>query len=419
MKKKIFAITLITAAVLAGCGEAPEAPAQPAPEPAAEASAPAETPAPAEPEKPAEEPAPADTEDFDPNTVFVEEEHKMTTVIEGCDTFTQIVDGLADGKGYTNTTLGDTDVLLVATDLYEYEPGRDASLDSEIFCYKDGVPAYLGYVACGGTAYPLQVKDGFLYAGGNHYMRKYTVKDDALVIAEEAYVNYGADGSETYYYRTPDSAFADTNSEEAEKKLEELFGDMEQTEVLFFDRVGGPAAGALPAYEYPGPEAFFYEVYRYIVDEFAQNYPEAQVSIPCPVLVALDDSDKKDIKLYGNFWIFNYDLKGDVLENTSGGAYPGVMHIKQDDTGSYEITGTEIVADGSDYTESAKKIFGKYYDRFEKTNADEKLREELRAQIIANYAADKGLNITSYQDYGWDPVPLPEQNIDDFQNMIE
>ena len=173
----------------------------------------------------------------------------------------------------------------------------------------------------------------------------------------------------------------------------------------------------IPAYEYPGPELFYSILYQYLIDEYADYYPAADVSIPCPVIVYEDDSDRSDIKIYGNFWIFNYDLNGEILECKSGGSYPGCIHVKSTEAG-YEIISADVVADGSEFTESAKEIFGEHYDAFMKKGEDEKYREELRAQIIANYVFDKGLNISSYQDYGWDPVSLPKENIDTFYSIL-
>lgn len=173
------------------------------------------------------------------------------------------------------------------------------------------------------------------------------------------------------------------------------------------------AGAGLPAYEYPGPEAFYSVLYKYLVDEFGSHYSNYEVCIPCPVIMEVDDSDKSDIKVYGDFWVFNYNLEGDTLMNVSGGAYPGVMHLKNVDTAEgFEVTNMEVVADGSNFTPSAKKIFGEKYDDFMKIESDTENREAIRAQIIANYVFDKGLDITRYQDYGWDPVILPEQNID-------
>lgn len=174
----------------------------------------------------------------------------------------------------------------------------------------------------------------------------------------------------------------------------------------------------LPPYEYPGPELFYSVLYSYLIDELSPYYSEADVCIPCPVIVHMDEEDNNDIKVYGNFWIFNYDLNGDILENTSGGSYPGCIHLKSTDKG-YEVTSMEVVEDGSNYTESAKEIFGEYYDAFVETTSDSEQTESIRAQIIANYVAANNLSITAYQDYGWDPVTLPEENIDSFYSTFD
>ena len=155
-----------------------------------------------------------------------------------------------------------------------------------------------------------------------------------------------------------------------------------------------------------------------MIDNYAAQYDKTDVSIPCIMIVGTDESDPEDIRVYGDFWLLNYDLEGDTLECKSGGSYPGCIHFKKTGSG-YEAAGMDEVEDGSGYTESAKKIFGKYYDKFAKDGEDEKQREQIRAQIIANYVAANNLSITAYQDYGWDPVTLPEENIDSFYSELD
>ncbi|MCR5590141.1 MAG: hypothetical protein K6F73_01280 [Lachnospiraceae bacterium] len=207
----------------------------------------------------------------------------------------------------------------------------------------------------------------------------------------------------------PSEEVADTESS-AEAESTDVEASEQSTE-------NAASPGNLPAYEYPGPELFYYDLYKYLIDEFGPDYPDEGICIPCPVIIAEEDDDRNDMKEYGNFWVFKYVRNGDVLECTSGGSYPGVIHVKNTDEG-YEITGMDIVADGSDFTDSAKKIFGKHYDEFMKTGEDEEERERLRAQIIANYVFANDLDIKAYKDYGWDPVTLPEQNIDNFYSEL-
>jgi hypothetical protein len=178
-------------------------------------------------------------------------------------------------------------------------------------------------------------------------------------------------------------------------------------------------SSAIPQYEYPGPEAFYTVLYDYLIAETADHYEKADVSIPCPHILDMDESDKSDIKVYGDFWIYNYKLNGQTLECESGGSYPGVIHLKSVDAApGYEVTSMEVCEDGNDFDPSAKKIFGDKYDAFMKMYSDSEAKEVTRAQIIANYVAANNLDITEYKDFGWDPVKLPEENIDTFYSDL-
>ncbi len=175
---------------------------------------------------------------------------------------------------------------------------------------------------------------------------------------------------------------------------------------------------ALPAYEYPGPELFYSVLYKYLADELSVGYDAADVGIPSPIIVAEDESNPDDICVWGDFWYYNYKLNGDTLETVNGGSYPGCVHLKNTDDG-YEVVSMDVVADGDDFTTAAKKIFGDHYDEFLKMYSDSDAKEAVRAQIIANYVAANNLPITQYQDTGWDPVTLPEENIDNFYSDFQ
>lgn len=344
--------------------------------------------------------------------------------ISGCDTFTQIVDKkLSEGMGYANETIGGEDALLVCSFTYDNLDGNMAAIDAAVFMYKDGMPYEAGKVCCGGTAYPLAVKDGVLYAGSNHWIYTCTIENDALVITRKAAVEYDGDGNGTYYYESADGKDKEYATAKAEEMFNSMFEEKDAGKIINFQPVGGEASketGALPAYEYPGPEAFYSVLYKYMIDEFGAGYEPADVCIPCPIIIAEDESDHDDIRVWADFQIYNYSLNGDTLETQSGGSYPGCMHLKStDDAAGYEVTGMDLVGDGSDYDPTAKKIFGKYYEEFVKSSANEKGREATRAQIIANYAAANNLDIKAYKDYGWDPVSLPEENIDNFYSILE
>lgn len=210
----------------------------------------------------------------------------------------------------------------------------------------------------------------------------------------------------------------DVKKEEGETQTssDSLFSEVSSEGFSAEDAIKGKKS-SLPAYEYPGPEQFYSVLYKYIIDNFGKQYLPGDVCIPCPIIVAEDDSNKDDMLLYGNFEVYNYTLSGDTLMTVSGGSHPGCIHYKMGDNG-YEITGFDQVADGSDYDSTAKEIFGDKYDAFIKASSDNKAKEEVRAQIISNYAAANNLSITGFQDYGWEKIALPTENIDTFYSTL-
>ncbi len=145
----------------------------------------------------------------------------------------------------------------------------------------------------------------------------------------------------------------------------------------------------------------------YIVDTFGKQYAQAEVCIPQQIVVATDESNDQDIKVWGDFWVFNYNTAGDTLKTASGGSHPGLIHLRKVDNG-YEVTSFDAVGDGSQFEPTAKKIFGDKYDAFMKMHSNDKEREQNRAQGIAQYVKANDLKVTMYQDEGWPAVKLPE-----------
>ena len=159
--------------------------------------------------------------------------------ISGCDTFTQVVDQkLTSGMGYANATVNDTDVLLVATGTFGDLEGNANAIDSAVFEYKDGAVYELGKVMSGGTAYPITVKDGYLYSASNHWVCKYAIADDKLMIMEKASVVYDENGTGTYHYESDDGGdYGNFDSAEAEKIFNQLVDEMMNGEVVEYSVV--------------------------------------------------------------------------------------------------------------------------------------------------------------------------------------
>jgi len=181
-----------------------------------------------------------DSEDYDEN------EHVYLD-ISGCDTFTQIIDKkLTEGMGYVNTDIGDTNVLMVTSYVYDNNAGENdpfwAAIDAEIYYYdEDGSIRCMGYVTSGGTAYPLAIANGKLYVGNNHGMAKYIADPDLglVLIDDEAWVEYDSDGKETYYHRsdTKGSLGDENGVVKDDSIMNSYFDEYFDADVLYFDKI--------------------------------------------------------------------------------------------------------------------------------------------------------------------------------------
>ena len=160
-------------------------------------------------------------------------------------------------------------------------------------------------------------------------------------------------------------------------------------------------------YGYTGENPVEATVYEYVATTVAQGFDveEGMVSIPTVTIIDRVENEDGSVDVTGDFWVDNYTIEGDTLMNQSGGNFPGKMHVVKDGD-SYKVESFEQVGDGSEFEPTAKAIFGDSYDKFMKINSDSDAREALRAETVATFVKANGLEVTKYQDYGWDPVEL-------------
>ena len=151
---------------------------------------------------------------------------------------------------------------------------------------------------------------------------------------------------------------------------------------------------------------YFPAIDRYLTDSIGSKYAKGEHCVPIHSIVRVDERDTEDIKVWGDFWVFNYNQVGDTLKCVSGGSHPGLLHIRQTENG-FEVTAFDQVEDGSRYLPTAKKIFGDKFDAFKTINSDEKNRERLRAEGLATYVKKNGIAATKYKDYGRPEKQLP------------
>ena len=158
--------------------------------------------------------------------------------LDGCDTFTDVVDkNLGNGQAYANITLGDTDVLLLSDDAFEFE-GTAQAVSAEVFYYNEGKPAYAGFVRSGGSANPLMINDGKLYAAGHHYVGRFIISNGEVEIDGEAYVTYDVDGNPTWHYNADGGTdYSTLDQESAQKAFDDLYAEYMDGEIVEFSIV--------------------------------------------------------------------------------------------------------------------------------------------------------------------------------------
>ena len=146
---------------------------------------------------------------------------------------------------------------------------------------------------------------------------------------------------------------------------------------------------------------------RYLVDSIGSQYSQGEMCIPVIMMTCSDGMKNDSIFMWGDYWVFNYKVDGDTLKTVSGGNHSGKMLLLKGDNGEFHVASFEQVEDGAKNLESAKRIFGKFYDAYHAANSDEAYREKARAGFIAEYVNEHNLPVKYYQDYGWPAKEIP------------
>ena len=143
----------------------------------------------------------------------------------------------------------------------------------------------------------------------------------------------------------------------------------------------------------------------YLVKEIGSQYSPGELCIPVLMLVSTEEQNAEKALVWGDFWMFNYNLVGDTLKTVSGGNHSGSMTVqKQGD--KLTVTSFEQTEDGAGNEASAKRIFGKHFDVYQNMHSNQDVREAVRKEQLKEYVKQHELNVRYYQDFGWDAVAL-------------
>ena len=148
---------------------------------------------------------------------------------------------------------------------------------------------------------------------------------------------------------------------------------------------------------------------KYLVDSIGAHYTQGDMCIPVIMMTCSDGMKNDSVFMWGDYWVFNYKVAGDTLKCVSGGDHAGKMLLTKNENGEFQVVSFEQVEDGHGNQESAKRIFGEYYDALQAVNGDENYREKARAGAIADYVKANNLPVKYYQDYGWPAKEIPAE----------
>ncbi len=148
---------------------------------------------------------------------------------------------------------------------------------------------------------------------------------------------------------------------------------------------------------------------KYLVDSIGAHYTQGDMCIPVIMMTCSDGMKNDSVYMWGDYWVFNYKVAGDTLKCVSGGDHAGKMLLTKNENGEFQVVSFEQVEDGHGNQESAKRIFGEYYDALQAVNGDENYREKARAGAIADYVKANNLPVKYYQDYGWPAKEIPAE----------
>ena len=143
-------------------------------------------------------------------------------------------------------------------------------------------------------------------------------------------------------------------------------------------------------------QAIRHAISDYLLREIAPSYLQGEICVPALLIAHEEDSC-----VWGDFWVFWYNISGDTLKTISGGSHPGKMTLTYANNHP-QVVDFERVEDGSRFMSTAKRIFGDYLDIFMNMHSNESVREAVRREQLYEYVQQNNLNVHYYQDFGWE-----------------
>lgn len=159
-------------------------------------------------------------------------------------------------------------------------------------------------------------------------------------------------------------------------------------------------------YAFEEPDNLAAAAYDYLAFDYKFDSEAANVVIPYVDIVGVDNTDPKDVLVYGSYYLWEFKKEDDTLVAVSGGHYPGVIHMER--FGEVENAAYSAFSMDEAFTDSdVEPLFKEHYDAYIKASSDDKKRNAGIAQVVADYVHANNLPVTKYQMFGSDPQELP------------
>ena len=173
------------------------------------------------------------------------------------------------------------------------------------------------------------------------------------------------------------------------------------TAALLFALAG---CGAAPDYT----DDLYTEAVRTYMAEYTRAEAD-EVMISCPIFYKINDRNKDDIMVWGDFRAYSYALRNTTMMVGSSFADQGVMHLKAVD-GEYVVTDFEIFGNpvnGDHYFSDVVRLCAPDIGLILRVILTSDVqRETARLDSLCDYAEANGIKITQYQYHGWAPVAI-------------
>ena len=143
----------------------------------------------------------------------------------------------------------------------------------------------------------------------------------------------------------------------------------------------------------------------YLVTEIGPQYAQGDLCVPVLMIVAEEDCETEIAWVWGDFWVYWYNISGDTLKTVSGGNHSGCMLICAGEP-LFDVCAFEQTVDGAGNDQSAREIFGSHYDIYQNMHGNVNVREAARKEQLQYYVRRHNLPFRYYQDYGWPAVEL-------------